>query len=54
MLEIAETLAEDLDYVRVDLYCVNDSRIVFGELTLAPGRRPFEPRDYDWKFGAYW
>lgn len=54
MLEIAETLAEDLDYVRVDLYCVNDSRIVFGELTLAPGWRPFEPRDYDWKFGAYW
>ena len=35
MLEYAEILAEDFEFVRVDLYDVND-RIYFGELTFSP------------------
>lgn len=36
MLDIASKLGEDFDFVRVDLYSVED-RIVFGELTHCPG-----------------
>ena len=35
MLEIASKLSEDFDYVRVDLYEIEDS-VLFGELTFAP------------------
>lgn len=35
MLEIASKLSEDFDYVRVDLYEIED-RVLFGELTFAP------------------
>ena len=56
MLDLAEKLAGDLDFVRVDLYSVNDREIVFGELTLAPGGGwgPFDPRDADELVGSYW
>ncbi|MBE0410273.1 MAG: hypothetical protein IBX69_11135, partial [Anaerolineales bacterium] len=30
MISIAECLGKDFDFIRVDLYCVNDERIVFG------------------------
>ena len=33
--EIASKLSEDFDYVRVDLYEIEDS-VLFGELTFAP------------------
>lgn len=36
MIEIAEILAKDLPFVRVDLYECPD-RVVFGELTICPG-----------------
>jgi len=56
MIAVAETLADDLDFVRVDLYAPSDRRVVFGELTFAPasGRRPFVPRSFDWELGRYW
>jgi hypothetical protein len=37
MLEIAEALARDMDFCRVDLYSLNDRDVYFGEMTLTPG-----------------
>jgi TupA-like ATPgrasp len=56
MKELAEALATDLDFVRVDLYCVNDEQVMFGEMTLAPGAgwAPFEPSEADATVGSYW
>lgn len=56
MIEVAEALGEEFDFVRVDLYAPNDNRIVFGEMTLAPfaGRGAFVPRGFDWELGSYW
>lgn len=56
MISIAETLGEELDFVRVDLYNPVDGRIVFGELTMAPGagRIGFEPVDFDFELGSHW
>lgn len=56
MIEIAERLAEGFDFVRVDLYAPNDERVLFGEMTFAPGagRTPFIPRAFDWELGSYW
>lgn len=55
MIALAERLAADLDYARVDLYNL-DGRIYFGEITLYPdsGLRPFEPGDWDRRWGALW
>jgi len=36
MIEFVESLAKDFHFVRVDLYNIGDSRIVFGELTFTP------------------
>lgn len=56
MVEVAETLGEGFEFVRVDLYNPEEDRIVFGEITLAPasGISPFDPREYDFEFGDYW
>lgn len=56
MIEVAETLAEGFEFVRIDLYAPNDERVVFGEFTFAPasGRRPFEPHTFDWELGSLW
>lgn len=56
MIEVAEILAEEFDYVRVDLYNLDDERICFGELTFSPaaGRKPFIPRTFDFELGSYW
>lgn len=56
MIEMAECLAAGFDFIRVDLYCVNDSRIVFGELTLAPeaGWGRFQPARWDQLLGQLW
>ena len=56
MKELAEALAGDLDFVRVDLYCVNGDQVVFGEMTLAPGAgwAPLEPTGADATIGSYW
>lgn len=56
MVRIAERLAEGLEFMRVDLYNLNDDRVVFGELTHCPanGRSPFNPRQMDFEFGSLW
>jgi hypothetical protein len=55
MIEIAETLAGDVDFVRVDFYDV-DGRIVFGELTNYPfgGTGIWEPPSVDAWLGSWW
>jgi hypothetical protein len=55
MLEIARQLSRGTDFIRVDLYNLG-GRIVFGELTNYPhaGRRPFDPADWELRFGGYW
>ena len=55
-VSIAETLSAGLNFVRVDLYCVNDRDIVFGELTLSPGAgwSPFRTRAHDEYLGSLW
>ena len=55
MVDIAERLGVDTDFVRVDLYDV-DGRIVFGELTSFPagGDSPFDPESFDSEFGRWW
>ncbi len=55
MIEIASALSTGLDYVRVDLYYVND-RIYFGELTNYPGNGfdPFAQYESDVWFGEHW
>lgn len=52
MIELAELLAEDFTYARVDLYNL-DERIYFGEITFYPGSgcEKFIPEKWDFKFG---
>ena len=52
MKSLAETLASDFHYARVDLYYFG-SKIYFGELTFSPsgGFAPFIPQKWDRKFG---
>ena len=56
MIDIAETLGEDFDFIRADLYQPNGERVVFGELTVGPGSgiEQFNPRYYDFEFGSHW
>ncbi len=55
MISVAERLAGDTDFVRVDLYALPD-RIVFGELTNYPagGHSPFFPESFNAEFGKHW
>jgi uncharacterized protein YutD len=52
MLSIANKLAEDFPFVRVDLYWVNN-KVYFGELTFYPwtGYVQFTPDDFDFVLG---
>lgn len=52
MIGLAEKLAKDIPFVRVDLYCVDD-RIYFGEMTFYPGAglEQFEPDEWDRALG---
>ena len=56
MRELAEQLAKDFDFVRVDLYALAHDRIVVGELTHYPtgGNKSFDPPEWDAKLGALW
>lgn len=56
MIEIAETLGREFDFIRVDLFEIGGKRVYFGELTVAPGSglTRFQPVDYDEIFGQYW
>lgn len=53
MKHIAEQLSKGMPHVRVDMYDLGD-RVLFGELTLFhfSGMVPFEPEEWDMKFGA--
>ena len=55
MLEICEKLSSDFDFVRVDLFYVDDN-IYFSELTFTPGNGmlKFTPYEWDLKFGEKW
>ncbi|WP_304105981.1 ATP-grasp fold amidoligase family protein [Mycolicibacterium bacteremicum] len=55
MMDLAEKLGAETDFVRVDLYCIEE-RIVFGELTSFPagGDSPFDPEHYNVEFGSHW
>jgi len=56
MICIAECLAADFDFIRVDLYQPNGERVIFGELTVAhgSGEERFSPQEYDFKLGELW
>lgn len=55
MIEGAETLGRDFDFVRADFYDLPDGPR-FGELTFTPGGgyERFTPRDWDSILGSYW
>ena len=55
MIDLAEDLAADFGFVRVDLYSY-DGHVFFGELTQTPGNgtEPFNPREFDLFFGRLW
>ena len=52
-VDIAETIASDFDFIRVDLYLLDDG-IYFGELTNTPsaGHSLFKPRSFDFEVGS--
>lgn len=52
MVELAEVLAKDIPFIRVDFYEVN-GKIYFGELTFFPGSgfEAFQPEEWDYKLG---
>ena len=52
MIEVAESLSKDFDYVSVDLYTIQN-KIFFGELTFTPGNgtMSFFPKKYDLLYG---
>lgn len=52
MVKLAEILAENFPFVRVDFYYVNES-IIFGEMTFFPtsGMGKFEPANWDKRLG---
>ena len=55
MIRIAEALGQETDFVRVDLYALED-RIVVGELTnySGGGFDPFTPASFDLELGSWW
>lgn len=57
MVAVAEALSSEFDFIRVDLYSLDESRIVFGEMTFAPdaGWVVFSPdQKPDWDIGRLW
>jgi hypothetical protein len=56
MIKMAEDLAAEFEFARVDLYYTEDDEIIFGEITLAPeaGYGRFEPIKKDFEIGEFW
>jgi hypothetical protein len=56
MISIAEKLAGNHDFVRIDLYLIDDETIRFGEVTFAPeaGLGRFTPHEIDAELGDIW
>lgn len=55
MIRIAESLAKDFDFMRIDLFDTG-SGVFFGETTPYPGGglSPFEPKSFDLELGSRW
>ena len=55
MINLAEVLAADFEFARIDLYLV-DGKIFFGEITHYPnaGLHGFKPREFDYVLGNLW
>jgi hypothetical protein len=55
MLQLAEKLGKEFDFVRVDFYSVGN-KVYFGEMTHYPGSGMgiFTPRSYDLELGKNW
>ena len=55
MVKVAEILADDLKFARIDLYNDNE-KILGGEVTLSPiaGNVKFYPESYDKMFSNFW
>lgn len=55
MIELAETLADEFNYLRVDFYNIN-GKIYFGELTqtTCSGLLSFTSQYHDYLWGQYW
>jgi hypothetical protein len=56
MVAIAEKLAGDWGYVRIDLNCIDDKDVYFGEMTFAPaaGLQKFVPDEANEFLGSLW
>lgn len=54
MVHLAEKLAKDIPFIRVDFYEAN-GKVYFGELTFFPasGLGPFEPDEWDYTLGSW-
>ncbi|MEJ2118085.1 MAG: ATP-grasp fold amidoligase family protein [Alphaproteobacteria bacterium] len=55
MIEFSEILSENISFVRVDFYEI-DEKPLFGEMTFFPGAgySKFMPEEYDLKLGELW
>lgn len=55
MISYAEKLSQDFDFVRIDLYLVDDL-IYIGEITQYPsaGLAKIKPVEFDFELGSYW
>jgi hypothetical protein len=55
MIRYSEVLADGLDFIRVDLYDMQD-KVYFGELTTTPGAgiSPYSPHEFDYYLGGLW
>ncbi len=54
MKELAAKLSKGMMQVRIDFYDIK-GKVYFGEITFfqGSGRMPFEPQEWDYKFGSY-
>lgn len=54
MIEIAQIIAKDIKFARIDFYEVNE-KIYFGEITFYPGSgmEKFNPEEYDYLLGSW-
>ena len=54
MIRVAEAIAGDMEFARVDLYTDGSSRIKFGEITFTPGNAAhFSDFEFDQWLGGY-
>ncbi len=56
MVDVAESIAKEFEYIRVDLYYPSKGEVYFGELTVCheSGNGRFKPKKWDFKLGEKW